>query len=90
MVETYKHKFNKKYGYKRDTAHSLEQISRLTGYKLAGLRTIYRKGRGAFFSSPNSVRPHIKSADAWAKARVYASVHEGSKSHKIDKSHLKR
>ena len=90
MVETYKHKFNKKYGFPKNTPHSLPEISRLTGYKLSGLKTIYEKGKGAFYSNPQSVRPHMKKAgaDAWAKARVYASISKGSKSYKIDKTHL--
>ena len=88
MVQTYKHKFNKKYGFPKDKSHSLQEISKLTGYKLSGLRTIYNKGKGAYYSNPQSVRPHVKSADQWAKARVYASVNKLSKSYKIDKSHL--
>ena len=49
MVETYKNKFNKKYGFPKDASHSLSEISKLTGYKLSGLRTIQDKGEGAFF-----------------------------------------
>lgn len=32
MVETYKNKFNKKYGFAKDESHSLPEISKLTGY----------------------------------------------------------
>ena len=90
MVITYKNKFNKKYGFPKNTPHSLAEISRLTGYKISGLKTIYSKGKGAYYSNRQSVRRHIKSPDEWAKARVYASVNKGSKSYKIDKSHLKK
>jgi len=60
-------------------SHSLKEISDLSGYELKGLKTIFEKGQGAFFSNPQSVRPQIKAlgkggADAWAYARVYASI----------------
>ena len=48
MVLTYKQKFNKKYGQPLNQSNSLTDISRLTGYKRAGLQTIYNKGIGAF------------------------------------------
>lgn len=89
MVVTYKQKFNKKYGFSKDTSHSLPEISKLTGYKLSGLKTIYSKGLGAFRSSPASVRPNVTSAQQWASSRVLASVSPGSKSSVIDKKHLK-
>ena len=88
MVETYKQKYNKKYGYNKNEGHTLKEISDKTGYKLTGLRTIYKKGQGAFYSNPQSVRKHIKSDEEWAMARVYASNNPSSKSYKIDKSHL--
>ena len=85
---TYKEDFNKKYGYKKDKSHSLKEISDITGYKLSGLKTIYAKGQGAYYSNPKSIRKHIKSDEEWAMARVYASVNPKSKAYKIDKSHL--
>jgi hypothetical protein len=87
MVLTYKQKFNKKYGFERDAPHSINEISKLTGYKLKGLKIIFNKGIGAFFSNPSSVRPHIKSPEEWAFARLYSSV-MGGKASKIDASHL--
>tara|TARA_Y100001937_G_scaffold27757_1_gene40014 strand:+ start:1664 stop:1936 length:273 start_codon:yes stop_codon:yes gene_type:complete len=89
MGLTWKQKFNKKYGFKKDEDHSLAEISRVTGYKLAGLRTIKKKGQGAFFSNPQSVRPQVKSSTQWGIARVYSAV-MGGKAQKIDKSHLKK
>lgn len=86
-MTTYKQKFNKKYGFKLNESHSLAEISRLTGYKLSGLRTILKKGRGAFRSNPQSVRPQVKSATQWGIARVYSAV-MGGKAAKVDKSHL--
>ena len=90
MVLTYKKRFNKKYGFKPDEPHSIKEISDITGYKLSGLKTIFQKGKGAYKSNPQSVRPHIKSPEQWAYARLYASVSPGSKANKIDKSHLKK
>ena len=55
-MATYKEKFNRKYGFPKDKSHSMAEISRLTGYKLSGLRTIKKKGEGAFYSNPQSVR----------------------------------
>ena len=87
MVETYKNKFNKKYGFDKNESHSLSEISKLTGYKLSGLKTIQEKGEGAYFSNAKSVRPQITDPSAWGRARVYSSV-MGGKAAKIDASHL--
>lgn len=90
MKLTYKQQFNKKYGFKLNEPHSLEEIAKLTGYKLSGIKTIFEKGKGAYKTNPQSVRPNVKSPEQWAYARVYASVNPKSKSYQIDKSHLKR
>ena len=87
-MPTYKEKFNKKHGFPKDKSHSLSEISRLSGYKLSGLKTIQKKGEGAFYSNPQSVRPQVKSATRWGTARVYAAIDPSSKAHKIDKVHL--
>lgn len=86
-MPTYRQKFNKKYGFPKDASHSMAEISRLTGYKISGLRTIKKKGMGAYKSNPQSVRPQVKSATQWGIARVYSAV-MGGKAKKIDKSHL--
>ena len=86
-MPTYKEKFNKKYGFKKDESHSLAEISRLTGYKLSGLRTIKKKGEGAFRTNPQSVRKNVKSASQWGTARVYSAV-MGGKAKRVDKKHL--
>ncbi len=90
MTLTYKQKFNKKYGQPLNQSNSITDIAKKTGYKISGLRTIYRKGLGAYRSNPQSVRPNVKSASQWASARLYASVNPKSKSYQIDKSHLKK
>ena len=90
LMSTYKEKFNRKHGQKLNQPNSLEDISRLSGYELKGLKTIFSKGKGAFKSSPSSVRPQVKSPEQWAYARVYAAVDPKSKAHKVDKVHLKK
>jgi len=87
MVETYKNKFNKKYGFEKDASHSLAEIAKLTGYQLKHLKIIQEKGEGAFFSNPSSVRPQVKNATQWGIARVYSAV-MGGKASKIDSTHL--
>jgi len=87
MVQTYKNKFNAKYKFDKDKSHSISEIAKLTGYKKNHLDIIFEKGKGAYFSNPKSVRPHIKSPEEWGMARLYSAV-MGGKAAKIDKSHL--
>jgi len=89
MVETYKDKFNKKYGFPKGTSHSVEEISKITGYKKSGLETIISKGKGAFYSNPQSVRPSVKTPEQWSKARLYSAV-MGGKAARVDAAHLKK
>lgn len=87
---TWKERFNIKYGFPKDTSHSLSDISKLTGFKLSGLKKIAEKGRGAFFTNPESVRPVVMKqggAVRWGIARVYSAVMGGA-SAKIDKDLL--
>jgi hypothetical protein len=88
MVLTYRNKFNRKFGFDLNASHSLKEISKLTKYNLDGLTTIFKKGQGAYFSAPHSVRPHIKSASEWGMARVYASIDPTSLSSIVDRKHL--
>ena len=88
MTLTYKQKFNKKYKQPLNQSNSLNDISRLTGYKKSGLQTIYNKGTGAFRTAGPS-RPNM-TLEQWSYARVYAAVNPSSKAHKIDKVHLKK
>ena len=87
MVDTYKMKFNRKYKQDKGESNSLTEISKLTGYKLSGLKTIFNKGIGAYKTNPESVRPQVKSPEQWAQARVYSAV-MGGKAAKIDAKHL--
>lgn len=84
---TYREAFNRKYGFPASASHSLEEIADLTGHPLDGLKTIQKKGEGAFFSNPQSVRPSVSSPAQWGRGRVYSAV-MGGKAQRIDKSHL--
>ena len=87
MVLTYKHKFNKKYGFDKDAPHSLAEIAKLTGYKLSGLKIIFNKGVGAFNTNRKALRPTVSSPEQWAQARVYSAVMDG-KAATVDTTHL--
>jgi hypothetical protein len=87
MVLTYKHKFNKKYGFPKDTSHSISQIAKITGYKKSSLETILEKGKGAFYSNPSSVRPNVTDPTHWGLSRIYSAV-MGGKASRIDAAHL--
>jgi len=87
MVNTYKHKFNAKYGFPKDTSHSISEIAKLTGYQLKHLKMIYQLGMGAYKSNPSSVRPNVVSPQQWAYARVYSAV-MGGKASRVDAEHL--
>lgn len=86
---TYKQKFNKRYKFPKDESHSLNEISKITGYSLKGLKVILDKGKGAYYSNPQSVRPSVKSPEEWGMARVYSAV-MGGKASVIDKAHLNK
>jgi len=90
MKLTYKQLFNKKYKYPTEKSHSIEDISKITGYKLSGLQTIFNKGIGAYKTNRSSIRPQVKSPEQWAFGRIYAAVNENSKAYKIDKVHLEK
>lgn len=105
MGLTYKQKFNKKYGFEKDKSHSINEISKLTGYKRSGLKKIFDKGVGAWKTNIKSVRlkkdfsknPNVKKfprasrlgPEQWAYARIYSAV-MGGKASKIDKDLLKK
>ena len=89
MVQSFKQKFNIKYKQDKNKSNSIQEIAKLSGYKISGLKKIVEKGEGAFFSNPKSVRPNIKNPTAWGMARVYSSV-MGGKAAKIDKDLLKK
>ena len=87
MVYSYKQRFNKKYGQKLAQPNSIKDISKLTGYQYSGLKKILKKGEGAYYSNPHSVRRNVTSAVQWGYSRIYSAV-MGGKAAKIDKDLL--
>jgi hypothetical protein len=85
---TYKQKFNRKYGFKKDESHSIKEISSLSKISYRNALKIVKKGEGAYFSNPGSVRKQVTSARQWGIARLYSAV-MGGKAAKIDKDLLK-
>ena len=86
-MPTNKERYNKKYGFKKDTAHSKQDISKRTGIPMRILNQVYDRGRGARLSNPESVRQvgtgkkvggkSLKgkmSAEQWGHARIYSFV----------------
>ena len=85
---TYKQKFNRKYKFPKNESHSINEIAKLSGISVSNARKIVQKGKGAYFSNPQSVRPNVKSPTQWGIARLYSAV-MGGKAKKIDKDLLK-
>jgi len=88
MVLTYRQKFNRKYGFNKNDGHSIKEISKLSGITYRNALKIVEKGKGAYFSNPQSVRKQVKSPQQWGIARLYSAV-MGGKAAKIDKDLLK-
>ena len=86
---TFKQKFNIKYKQPKNKANSIEEIARLSGIKKSALLEIKKKGIGAFYSNPSSVRPNVTSAERWGIARVYSAV-MGGKASRVDYKELQR
>ncbi len=87
MANTYKNKFNKKYGFEKDKSNSIKEIAKLSNIKYSNALKIVKKGEGAYYSNPSSVRKQVMSAKQWGIARLYSAV-MGGKSAKIDKDLL--
>ena len=96
-MSTYKQRYNKKFGFEKDAAHSLSDIAKTTKVKKSVLQKVYNRGVGAHKTNPQSVRlksgkkapsaPISKkmSKEQWGKARVYAFVMGGKTSKTADK-----
>ena len=85
---TYKQKFNRKYGFNKNESHSIKEISSLSKITYRNALKIVKKGEGAYFSNPGSVRKQVTSARQWGISRLYSAV-MGGKAAKIDKDLLK-
>ena len=88
-MSTNKQKFNKKYGFKLNESHSLEEISKITNIPMSIIQESYNRGTGAYKNNLRSVRlknfkknPNLRkfpasarlSKEAWSYARVYSMV----------------
>lgn len=87
-MTTYKQKFNKKYGFSKYEGHSIKEIADKADIKYSNALKIVKKGEGAYYSNPQSVRPTVTSAREWGIARLYSAV-MGGKARKVDKDLLK-
>tara|TARA_E500000305_G_scaffold32970_1_gene25007 strand:- start:472 stop:765 length:294 start_codon:yes stop_codon:yes gene_type:complete len=85
-MSTYKQKFNKKYGFKKDEPHSLSEIAKITKVKKSIIQESYDRGVGAWKTNPSSVRnvkgvtggPGKKmSKEQWGVSRVYSMLMGG-------------
>jgi len=85
---TYKQKFNRKYGFNKNESHSIKEIASLSKISYRNALKIVKKGEGAYFSNPSSVRKQVTSARQWGIARLYSAI-MGGKAAKIDKDLLK-
>lgn len=98
MVLTNKEKYNKKYGYAKDAAHSMDEISKDTGISKSILSEVAKRGAGAWRNNIASVRlaasgkkdpsaPRFKkmSQAQWSIARVYSFVMGGKTQKTADK-----
>jgi len=88
MVKTYKQKFNEKHKQPKDESNSIKKIATLSNIKYSNALKIVKKGEGAYFSNPSSVRSFVKSPRRWGIARLYSAV-MGGKASKVDKDLLK-
>ena len=91
-MSTNKQKFNKKYGFKLNDPHSLEEISKLSKIKKSILQEVFNRAVGARLTNPESVRS-VKdgkkrggktlrgkmTAEQWGFARVYGFVMKNPK-----------
>ena len=75
ILNIYKNKFNKKYGFDSDESHSLAEISKATKIKVSALQDIYDKGIGAYKTNPQSVRPNVTGPEQWGYGRVNGFLH---------------
>jgi len=97
-MSSYKEKYNKKYGFKKDESHSLDDLSKKTKIKKQILQQVYNRGIGAWKNNIESVR--LKSGkkdylgkdrakkmgkERWAYARVYSFIMGGRTTKTADK-----
>lgn len=95
-MATNKQRFNKKYGFKRDEGHTIEEIAKIANAPKKILEDVYLRGVGARRNNPASVRSTKDgkkrggtslagkmSAEQWGMARIYGFVMDNPK--QVDK-----
>tara|TARA_R100000935_G_C2675449_1_gene100575 strand:+ start:117 stop:383 length:267 start_codon:yes stop_codon:yes gene_type:complete len=88
MTLTYKEKFNRKHKQPLQESNSVKKIALLSGIKYSNALKIVKKGEGAYYSNPGSVRKQVMSARQWGIARLYSAV-MGGKAANVDAKLLK-
>lgn len=90
-MSTNKQKYNKKYGFSLNKAHSLKDIAKKTEISESILQDVYNRGSGAYKTNPQSVRlksgkkdpsaplSRKMSKQQWSYARVYGFVMKNPK-----------
>jgi len=66
----------------------VKKIALLSGIKYSNALKIVKKGEGAYYSNPGSVRKQVMSARQWGIARLYSAV-MGGKAANVDAKLLK-
>ena len=82
-------KFNNKYGEQLDNmkgGKSKKNIAKVTGIPFKALDEVYKKGKGAFFSSGS--RPN-QTPESWGQSRMYSYI-LGGPARKVDKDITKK
>tara|TARA_R110001592_G_scaffold52528_3_gene160798 strand:+ start:1432 stop:1737 length:306 start_codon:yes stop_codon:yes gene_type:complete len=85
MVLTNKNKFNLKYKQPKNEPNSKKDISNKTGIPIRILNQVFDRGVGAYKTNPKSVRPSVKSPEAWGMGRVYSFIMKGKTYRTADK-----
>lgn len=78
-TNTNKMQYNRRHGFPLEQGHSLTELSKISNVKPSILKEVYKRGIGAYKTNPASVRPQIKSPQAWASARVIAFLNKKEK-----------
>ena len=66
--------FKKKHNIPVNESLSLPMIAKLSGMPVGALNEVFLKGKGAYYSNPQSVKPMVESAEQWGMGRVYSFV----------------
>ena len=98
MVVSNRDKYNKKYGFDKNSSHSINDISKTTGIKKSILQEVYNRGTGAWKNNIASVRVastgkkdpkaprRVKmTKEQWSYARIYSFVMGGKTQKTADK-----